>query len=675
MSWTGPRPRDVAALALPLCAACVFWSLKVHTALGAHERSEPPLLLHWLRDGVLALPLVLSGVWLALLVAGRRLERRPAASALAVGLGASIALALGGPAHGWLFGVQQAAGHAEPPLLAHLARDAALTLPVAVLAAAAALWLIRRGPSPAAAGAPGTGSALAPAVPLTRRQVIALGAAGGASLLLPFEWIRTAGASDFASPPATPFALPLPVPPAALPTASTATADLYTITAQAGEAQIYPTGPKTRIWGYDGITPGPTFLADGGRAIVATFRNELAGEEEFEGGPVLLTTHLHGGHQSPADDGWATDLPASGIDALIEPGTSRDYHYPNLRNVALGEPEVGRPLWYHDHLMDQTAFNVYMGLAGVYRIRSAAEDGLDLPGTGADELPAGGYGVVDVPLLLQDKMFLADHSLFYSHDPKGLLGDRFLVNGAIQPFMHVRRRRYRLRIYNGSNRRWYNLRLSTGQPFVQIGTDQGLLQAPVTRRTMLIAPAERLDVIVDFASSPATVDLETRPAGFDECDVSAPLMRFEVAAGSVTDRSRIPDRLRDIAPLPAPTRERRFRFERRGGEWVVNGTRFDPDRPIAAPRLGATEAWTFVNGSGGWVHPIHVHDVPFRVLARDGRTPPAWERGEKDTVALGHNTTVRVAMEFIDFTGPYVMHCHNIEHEDMRMMSRFDVVA
>ncbi len=671
-----PRLRSVLLIAVPVCAAGVLWLQLVHAALGAREHHEPGLVVHWLRDGAFALPVVVSCVWLILLYGGRRLAGRPVLTALVLGLAATAGLALGAPAHGWLFGAHAAAGQSEPPFLVHLVRDAALALPAALLAVVVGLWLARPRAPEIPTAAPRTGeSAVALERPLTRRQAIGLGVAGGAALVLPFRWAQGVGASDFASPPATPFAQALPVPPVARPVARTVAADQIVLTARVGESQIYPTGPKTRIWGYDGAAPGPTILAEGGRANDVTFVHALEGERTPDGEEVRLTTHLHGGHQAPRDDGWATDLDGFGLTALIQPGASRDYHYPNLHDLANGVPEIGLPLWYHDHLMDQTGFTVYQGLAGVYRVHNAAEDDFDLPGTGADELPDHGYGAVDLPLLLQDRKFRADHSLFYDHDPKGVLGDRLLVNGAIQPFTEVRRRRHRLRFYNGSNRRWYNLSLSNGAPFVQIGTDQGLLAAPVTRTTMLIAPAERLDVIVDFANAPSTVDLVTRPAGFDECDISAPLLRFNVLPGTVMDRSRIPDRLQTIRPLPAPDRRRTFRFERSGGQWVVNGRPFDPERPIAEVRLGATEAWTLENRSGGWVHPIHIHDVPFRVISRDGRTPPPWERGEKDTIALPRNSRVEVALEFIDFTGPYVFHCHNIEHEDMRMMARFDVVA
>ncbi len=668
----GSRRREVAATAVLLTLAGVLWLVLLHRALGAHEAREPSLAVHWLRDAALALPVVSAAVWAARVLADRLgfdRQRRPLLAALALAAVVSWVLAAGSPVHALLFAPGGHATTGEPPLALHVLRDALLALPPvfvgARVALAAGAWMRsigRRGlPIPARRD-----------VGLTRRRVVEAGMVGGAVLLLPFEWVRVAASRDFSSPVATPFALPLPVPVPSVATARGDT-DFHAFTARVGESQIFPTGPRTRIWGYEGVSPAPTILAESDRPVVATFVNGLAGEREPDGEPVSLSTHLHGGHQSAADDGYPTDSPTTGFAALIAPGASRDYHYPNR---AEGRGEPGRNLWFHDHTMDVTAFNVYQGLAGLYLLHDPREDALDLPGTGADAMADHGYGVVDLPLLLQDRLFRADHSLFFPHEPDGVLGDTFLVNGAIQPLLaDTPRRKVRLRIYNGSNRRWYNLALSSGQPFVQVGTEAGLLPAPVTRATILLAPAERADVVVDFTTAPNTVDLLTLPAGLPEADVKVALLRFEVAANRSTDRSRVPDRLRAFGPIPPAVRRREFRFDRSGGEWTVDNERFDPDRPVARPGLDTVEEWTFVNKSGGWVHPIHVHDVPMRVVTRNGRPPPPWERGERDTVPLGHGESVTVRLRFVDFTGAYVLHCHNTDHEDMRMMARFDVVA
>jgi FtsP/CotA-like multicopper oxidase with cupredoxin domain len=674
--WHGlPTAGDALRLAVPLCLGVVLWQQALHSALGATEHGEPAWWLHWLRDAALALPVVGAAVWGALALVRRlggrlRPEDRVPAAVAGCAVATSYVLAVGSPLHAWLFAAHQAT--AEPPLGVHIARDALLALPAALLIAAAAVRLGLAVAPPermARAGAqPGV------ALTLTRRRVVQLGVAGGAGLLLPFEWVRAAAGSSPTSPPVTPFGLALPLPAPGVPT-RTAGTDVYAIEARVAESQIFPTGAPTRIWGYDGRSPGPTILAEAGRPVEITFRNGLIGEREPGGERVELSTHVHGGHQSPADDGYPTDSPTTGFTALIEPGASRPYHYPNFRDLANGIPESGKPLWYHDHLMDVTGFNVYQGLAGLYLVHAAEEDELNLPGTGTDAMENHGYGRVDIPLVLQDRIFNADHSLLYPHEDKGVLGDRFLVNGAIQPFLDVERRKYRFRIYDGSNRRWYQLALSNGQPFVQVGTEAGLLPAPVVRGRILLSPAERADVIIDFTHAPSTVDLMTLPAGIDEADVRVPLVRFNVREGAVTDASKVPESLRQVEPLPPPDVRRSFRFDRRGGEWTVDGERFEPDRPLFQVRLDAVEEWTFANNSGGWVHPIHVHDVPFQVISHGGRPPQPWEQGEKDTVGLGHGDDATVRMQFIDFTGTYVFHCHNMEHEDMRMMTRFDIVA
>jgi spore coat protein A len=676
-----PRARHAVALAVPLCLGLVLWLQALHAAIGAREHAEPPWAVHWARDSLLALPLVVAAVWAALALVARarhRLRARDEApvTVLAAAVAASYVLSVGSPAHAWLFAAQEA--HARTPLGLHIVRDALLAMPAAlVIAAIVVRVMLRDGPSAVAAwrSAPSPVPISDGTLALTRRRVVQAGVAGGVGLLLPFEWVRAAAGDSPSSPPVTPFTRPLPVPPAAVPVQTTATSDLYAIEARVAHAQIFPTGAATRVWAYDGHSPGPTILAEAGRGADVTFRNGLVGEREPDGTPVELTTHLHGGHQAPVDDGWATDSPTLGFTALIPPGASRTYHFPNVKDLGRRLAENGKPLWYHDHVMDLTGFNVYQGLAGAYLIHSAAEDHLDLPGTGADAMAGHGYGVVDIPLVLQDRLFNADHSLLYPREDKGVLGDRFLVNGAIQPFLTVQRRKYRFRIYDGSNRRWYNLALSNGQPFVQVGNEGGLLPAPVTRRTMLMAPAERADVVIDFRDAPGTVDLMTLPAGLDEADVRVPLLRFQVDGQPATDKSRVPGVLRPLEAPPQPTVRRSIRFERGGGEWVVNGRRFDPDRPAFQVRLGAVEDWTLFNNSGGWVHPIHIHDVPFRVISHGGRPPAPWEQGEKDTIAIAHGDTATVRLQFIDFTGPYVFHCHNIEHEDMRMMTRFDVVA
>ena len=269
-----------------------------------------------------------------------------------------------------------------------------------------------------------------------------------------------------------------------------------------------------------------------------------------------------------------------------------------------------------------------------------------------------------------------------------MLGDTFLVNGAVQPFLRVKRRKYRFRVLNGSNARFYALGLSTGQPLLQLGTEGGFFEAPLPRDSMLIGVAERVEFILDFTNVPTgtQIVLEDRlhqqdgrgPAGDfqnPELREHIPLLRFDVEE-RVPDASVIPARLRDPFPPDPfpPVQHRHFLFERSQGAWQINGRFFDGNRVDANPRLNDIEIWTLRNGGGGWWHPIHIHLSPFEILRRNGVPPPPWERAMKDMVVLGPNDEVDLRIHPHDYRGRYVMHCHNVEHEDMAMMLRWDCV-
>ena len=267
----------------------------------------------------------------------------------------------------------------------------------------------------------------------------------------------------------TPFTVPLPILPVLAPTSSDATTDYYDITMQVGTKQIIP-GKLTTIWGYNGIYPGPTIKARSGRTAVVRQVNNLQ---------ESMSVHLHGGHTPPDSDGHPTDL--------IGPGATKTYVYPNN--------QVAATLWYHDHAIDVTGRHVYMGLSAFYLLSDSFEDSLPLP-----------KGDNDVALLIQDRLFNSDGSLNYPLTDNtittGVVGDTLLVNGAIQPYFQVGRRKVRFRILNGSNARIYKLALSTGDPLTQIGSDGGLLSNPVSRQEISLAPAERIDVVIDFSKYP-----------------------------------------------------------------------------------------------------------------------------------------------------------------------------
>lgn len=471
-----------------------------------------------------------------------------------------------------------------------------------------------------------------------------------------------------------PFRVPLPVPPVARPAGvHPSGADLYRITQRVAEVEILP-GIRTPILGYDGIFPGPTFETRRGRPVVVQHRNEL---------PVPTVVHLHGGHTPADSDGWPLDL-------VLPVGDSRDWsgHHGMVGDSVAGEREYRYPtdqraatLWYHDHRMDFTAPAVYRGLAGFHMVRDEVEDALPLP-----------RGDRELPLMICDRAFADDGSFAYPGLDQGMrsvpgvedawmegvLGDVVLVNGAPWPVHEVDAARYRLRLLNASNARRYRIALtvpgSPDVPLVQIGSDAGLLAAPVTHESIEIAPGERFDVVVDFSVLP--VGSEVTMVNGLGTGGAATVMRFRVVR-TARDDSRVPARLAEVEPLvPRPgATERTFRFTRgvvgdhRG--WTINGTSFDPDASLADIPLGEVEVWRFVTDVH---HPVHVHLDPFQVLRREGRDPGPYDAGWKDTVDVRPAEVVEVAVRFSDHAGRFVFHCHNLEHEDMAMMGTIRTV-
>jgi FtsP/CotA-like multicopper oxidase with cupredoxin domain len=299
-----------------------------------------------------------------------------------------------------------------------------------------------------------------------------------------------------------------------------------------------------------------------------------------------------------------------------------------------------------------------MGLAGMYIIDDPAD-----PKT----LPKGEF---DVPLMIADRSFDANNQLVYRFNRAGVVGNHVLVNGLPQPYFNVGDRRYRLRILNASNARSYDLALSNGQSFLQIGTESGLLPKPVRRTRMLIGPAERVDVVVDFGGR-----LNQRIVLQDLSATGAlrQLMQFRVIR-NLTETSSVPTTLRPLPALSTSVATRTWDFgqNRFTNQWTINGLTFSPDRIDAQPKLGTTETWILRN-RGGTVHYVHIHDVDQQLVGRNGAAPAAYER-MKETWRLGPTETITVKLKFTDHVGPFMIHCHILEHEDMAMMAQFEVV-
>lgn len=354
-------------------------------------------------------------------------------------------------------------------------------------------------------------------------------------------------------------------------------------------------------------------------------------------------------------------------------------------------------LWYHDHAMDYTGPNVYAGLAGMCRITDAEESALPLPD-----------GDRELPLLICDRAFDGDAQFRYpalapdqsmpgveDRYMAGVLGDVILVNGAPWPLHEVSALRYRLRLLNASNARRYKLTLDPPPPdgtaFTRIGSDGGLLSAPVDTDAVTLASAERADVVVDFGRYPIGTEVTVRNE-FGSGS-TAVVMRF-VVARRARDDSSIPARLAEIEPLrrSAATVVRNFHFgmvranadaqsHQMAGHsmaghsmpdhrWTVNATAFDPAVSLADPQLGATEIWRFTTNVH---HPVHLHLVQMQVLARNSGPIRDCDQGWKDTIDLLPAESCEVITRFDGYRGRYVFHCHNLEHEDMAMMANFTV--
>jgi spore coat protein A, manganese oxidase len=516
---------------------------------------------------------------------------------------------------------------------------------------------------------------------ITRQEFLKF--AGGAAIALPLSSLAASSCDRRLSLAGTrksqivvkPFQVPLPISPILQPIRSDRTTDYYEITQKEAQVEILP-GLQTTIWGYNGIFPGPTIAARRGRKAVVRHRNEL---------PVPTVVHLHGGKTPPESDGYPTDLilpihatnTATSHTGHIHTGHTtvdgigqgfKDYTYPNQQR--------GATLWYHDHRDMFTGPQVYRGLAGFYIVHDAIEDELPLPKEDRD-----------IPLMITDHIFNEDGSFFYpSLDPtlkeeglengyhEGVQGDTILVNGAPFPFLEVSNTRYRFRFLNASNRRIYRLAIdpppAEGAMFVQIGSDGGLVSAPIPQADLLIAPAERFDVVIDFSRYPVGTQIVLK--NLDGNGSAAQVMRFDVVR-SRRDDSAIPAQLAsDAEPLdPAQaTVTRRVLFSRAGKRFRINGKEFDPNRVEFRPQLNSIEIWEVL---ADIPHPFHMHLAHLQVLSRNNQKPAPYDRGWKDTVNVGARQMVRLIAHFAPYRGKYIYHCHMLEHEDLGMMDNFEV--
>ena len=447
----------------------------------------------------------------------------------------------------------------------------------------------------------------------------------------------------------------------------------FAITAQLGQARILP-GLSTTVAGYNGIFPGPTIRSNQGTRAEVRIRNALPGTGLVYPQAIDISTHLHGSPSLPQYDGYANDITV--------PGFVKNYHYPNNDRAST--------LWYHDHRHLVTAQNVYSGMAAFYPISDSFERA---------QLPQGEF---DVPLMISDALFNADGSLAFDVDgDKGLWGDIILVNGVPWPTMRVKPRIYRFRVLVGSIGRSYRPTLSNGDPVYVVGTDDGMVPVVQAVPSWRQGTAERYEILIDFRKLKVgqTVDLLnlSNKNNLDFANTDK-IMRFEVVAdsGPASTITSIPTEL-DPGPVPDAARgglnvmdltpamavaKRELRFERDGGQWTVNGVTWEEveatgfTKLFANPAPFTVEQWTFINKSGGWFHPVHVHLIAAKIIARNtnGGKPFAWELGPKDVFYTGEGESVTALMQFAtqpDGEGKYMIHCHNLTHEDHDMMVQF----
>ena len=412
----------------------------------------------------------------------------------------------------------------------------------------------------------------------------------------------------------------------------------YTVRAQTGETEIFD-GTKTKTYGYNGSFLGPMLRLEEGQTVKIRTINELDEETTF---------HWHG-LEVPGDaDGGPHESLKPGAEELIEFDVTQE----------------ASTLWFHPHPEGKTAEQVYIGLAGLIYIEDDNLKSLGLPNV---------YGVNDIPLILQDRIFDESKQLFFNaaimHD--GTIGDTSLINGTLNPKLTVKREKVRLRLLNGSNARNYTLKLNTGDSFVQVATDGGLLNEPVTMEEITLTPSERAEIIVDFSQ----LDTEKEMALVNEDD--SVLLPFDVSEQG-GETSSIPEKMNDISiseeELSMPVKKQ---VELYGmmDQVTINGKKFDPERIDFTQEQGVTEVWEIYNKTdemGGMIHPFHIHGAQFKILSRNELEPPKNEQGWKDSFSIHPGETVKIAIQF-KHKGVYMFHCHILEHEDNGMMGQIRV--
>ncbi|HEV2209725.1 MAG TPA: multicopper oxidase domain-containing protein, partial [Verrucomicrobiae bacterium] len=442
-------------------------------------------------------------------------------------------------------------------------------------------------------------------------------------------------------------------------------APYYPVHIRAIQSKLHRDLPPSRLWGY-GTTSAPVlFEASSGQGVLIDWINDLPPAHIFtlnpprpgmeHAPPTRLSTHLHGARVPAVSDGYP--------DNWYAPGEHRLSYYPN--------PQEAMALWCHDHAMGATVFNIFAGLMGWYLIRDRLEQALNLPS-----------GKYELPMLIYDRSFTPQGQLYYPNPPdegvwaQEFLGDAMLVNGKVRPYHEVEPRKYRLRIANTANSRFFSLSFSNGQSFHVIGSDQGFLAAPVEVTRLVLAPAERADLIVDFSGARG----ERLVLASDELQ----LMQFRVGNNPVSDPSSLPQTLRPIQRLPESQAVRtrvmtlnEYDYDNGMAMVMLLDRKHWSDPVTERVKLNSVEIWSLANLTQD-THPIHLHMVRFQVLDRrsfsvddylatnalplrytgPAQPPEPHEMGWKDVVQCPPATVTRIIIPFAGYAGRYVWHCH-----------------
>ena len=421
-------------------------------------------------------------------------------------------------------------------------------------------------------------------------------------------------------------------------------------------------GKVSKVLGYQsGSILGPTIKLNSGSTVNFNLQNSLSDPTNIHWHGLIIPANMDG---HPKD--------------IVQPGSAFNYNFSVSQRAGM--------YWYHPHPHGFTAKQTFKGLAGVFVVNDTEEQALNLPS-----------GVFEIPLVVQDKRIFPDYALDYSPQMgevmTGYMGQYITVNGVYSPYLNVNKRNYRIRVLNGSNARIYNIALSDNASFAVIGSDGGLLAATQIVNSLILGPGERADLIVDFSSYLLGTDVflinKTFSAGEAQGTQEFKMMKFTVSQND-TDTFSLPGTLSSINLIPEnnATKTRIFNISNAGmgghggghsgmkGMHKINDKIYDANRIDETVQAGSTEIWVFDNSTGDEPHPMHIHGMQFQVLDRTGgrNVLIPTENGWKDTVMVMPKEKVRTIMTFHQNKGKYVVHCHNLEHEDDGMMLQFEVV-